>query len=67
MSPLFLVQELVLIWTTSYIFPQGVLVTITLIGSVVGVGGSKACAVCEAGLLCSVALAVLSGPWSALQ
>ena len=35
---------------TSHVFPQSVLATITLIGGVVGVGGSKACAGCEAGL-----------------
>lgn len=50
----------------SHIFPQGVLATITLIGVVIGVGISKACAECEARLpLCSVDVAVLSGSWSA--
>ena len=35
---------------TSHIFPQGVLATVTLIGSMVGAGGCKTCAVCEAEL-----------------
>ena len=44
----------------SHVFPQSVLATITLIGGVVGVGGSKACAGCEAELpLCPVAVTTL--------
>ena len=53
---------------TSHVFPQGLLDVITLIGLVVGVEGSKACARCEVGLLlCSVAITTLSGVWSAPQ
>lgn len=52
----------------SLIFPQGVLSAITLIGSVVSVGGSKSCAGCEAGFpLCLVDVTTLSGMRSAPQ
>lgn len=50
----------------SHIFPQGVLATIILIGSVVGVGRFKAYTVHKARLpLCSMAIAALSGVGSA--
>ena len=49
-------------------FPQGVLTTIILIGSVAAVKWARACAGCEAGLpLCSVAVAALWGVGSALK
>ena len=52
----------------THIFPQGVLVTITLIGGVVAVRGSKGCTRCEAGLpFWSVAVTALSGMWSVPQ
>lgn len=52
----------------SFVFPQGVLANIPLIGCVVGVGGYKVCIGCEVGLpLCSVPVAPLSRVWSAPQ
>ena len=46
---------------TSHIFPQGVLVAITLVGGGAGSGGARAGAMCKPGLpLCSVAIAALS-------
>lgn len=36
---------------TRYIFPQGVLVTVTFIGDVIGIVGSKTCAECVPWLL----------------
>ena len=50
----------------SHVFPQCLLATITLVGSVVGIGGSKAYAACEVELsLCSIAIAGLLG-WGRL-
>ena len=46
---------------TSDIFPQGVLATVALIGSVAGVGGRETCAVCAVNFLCAVALPGPSG------
>lgn len=47
---------------TSHIFLQGVLAVFPLIGSVVGVGGCKACVGYEVGFpLSSVAVTILSG------
>ena len=51
----------------SFVFPQGMLEAVALVGDEARDGETKAWTDCEAGLLCSVALAVLSGPWSALQ
>ena len=52
----------------SHIFPQGVLVVTPLIGGVLGVVISRACAGCEAGLhLCSVAVTGLLGVGPAPQ
>ena len=46
----------------SHIFPQDVLVIITLVGSVAYNRGARTCTGCEAGLpLCSVAITTLSG------
>lgn len=50
----------------SHILPQSVLATIILIVAMVGVRRSKACAVNEVGLLCSMAVATLSGVGSGL-
>ena len=48
-----------------HVFPQGVLVAITLIGHGVGDSGATAGAMCEAGLpVCSVAVTTLSGTGS---
>lgn len=53
---------------TNYIFPQGVLATVTLVGRVAGDGEARACAGCEAGLpLCSVTVTTLSAVDSALK
>ena len=51
---------------TSHIFPQGVLVTISLVGRVAGVEGTRVCAGCEAELpLWSLAISALSRAGSA--
>ena len=52
----------------SHIFPQGTLATITLIGSVAGVGGTRGCTGSKARFpLYSVAVTALSGVGSALN
>lgn len=46
---------------TSYIFLQCVLVPHTLVEGVAGVGGTRACAGCEVGLLPLCSVAVIQG------
>ena len=49
----------------NHVFPQVVLAAFTLVGSVAGDGGARACAQFEVGLpLCSLAVIVLAGAGS---
>ena len=65
---LFIGRRTVLGFDACRLFPQHILAVFPLIGSVVGIGGCKACVGYEVGFpLCSVAVTILSGAGPAPQ